>query len=322
MKIHLFATGGLADVLRQIYRTYKFAKKNNINDIFIETQYYKSSNLFDFFDFSEFEIKLDQYDNNFTNYFKINGSLDEFFCEYCKKNKFLMLHDRNKLRLCDYKCIRNYVNKNYINYPVMSCCNDVFFGSFFCLSKIFISEKVKSKFFNFLHTNKLKNYTSIHIRSTDRSKEYCRYNFKNLDEYIYKKIVPLIENSYNQVYVSTDDKYVIDKISSTTKKKFYFNNEICYLNGSKNLHSKGNKDSKNLLNAIIDLLVLAGGDEISVSLGGFSRLAFQLWNDKKLYEKLTGIKKDKGNNLSIINDIMNKNYEVIAAKHLKSKMFY
>jgi len=313
-KAYLYATGGLADILRELYRTYRYCKKNNFNLIHFETEYYKSSNFFDIFKFN-FDIpfaygekklnveNLQYFQNQYIK--KINGNNYCFFCDRCRSNRRV--------------CIKQYLNKKIIPEDVFNCCYETNFGSFLALKNLELKEKFKIKLKNYIKKNKLdQDYMSVHIRGTDRSNDYRKYGFSNINEYI-EKVSIQINQSKIPVYVSTDDAYILELLIKKTNKDFLFNEEIIFQLNKKNLHSEGDKNPKILENAVIDLFVLARGLDIIPSVGGFSRLAFQLWGDQPTGDSLN---KKIGKKILLVEDFVDANFKEISKNFYYQKILF
>jgi hypothetical protein len=140
-------------------------------------------------------------------------------------------------------------------------------------------------------------YSSIHLRATDRNLNLglnattmatrkVRERNKatsNIKISSMKKIEKYIdEHAPHPVYIATDNKTLL----CTLKKK---HPSILHTTaiGKRDtrrrywrLHDFGRTDPNNLRNALIDLCILAGGEDYLQSVGGFSRLANQLYKHK------------------------------------------
>jgi hypothetical protein len=304
-QVYLYATGGLADILRQIYLTCQYSKKNNLNKIYLETQFYNPSNIFDFFKF-DFDITITNKKNN-LKYKKIIGNSSVF----CKcSNKQCVYSGTEKFATS--KQTMAFIKKIKILKNEIDCFYDNLYGSLFALKSMTIKDHFKNKFINYLHDNfGFEEYIAVHIRSTDRSHEYNRYGFENINHYV-DEIARLINASSRPAYISTDDYSIVERLQREVKRKISFNKSIfCKFN--KNLHSSNNANI--LENAIIDLLMLAESKDLIYSVGGFSRLAFFLWQNN-----LIGSNKEKGNCKKIIRDQVFENFNLINKKYNSQKL--
>jgi hypothetical protein len=142
-------------------------------------------------------------------------------------------------------------------------------------------------------------YSSIHLRATDRNLKFgsnattmaTRKNRNNSNNSkptntnisALKRIeIYIKDNEPHPVYIASDNKGLIH----TLKKK---HPSILHTSARSNrdnkrnywrLHDFGKRDPNNLQNALIDLCILAGGEQFLPTVGGFSRLASQLHKHK------------------------------------------
>jgi len=138
-------------------------------------------------------------------------------------------------------------------------------------------------------------YSSVHLRATDRDlnivpKATSMATRKKRDQYPTKKNISAMkqidiyidDKAPQPVYIATDNK----RLLYTLKKKHpsILHTTVITSRDSKRtywrLHDFGKKDPNNLRNALIDLLILAGGENFLQSTGGFSRLATHLHKNK------------------------------------------
>lgn len=297
-EIRLYATGGLADVLREIYKTIIFAKKKQISTIYLDTEYYDPGYFFKIIELIDKNINLKIY-NNENIKFNIIGNDYGFFCKKCKNKQ----------------CIFNL--KKIPNKSSIKCCFNSLFGAFYLLKSLAFKKEFKY-IFKCYKKQKLnfEKYTAIHLRGLDRIHEYEIAN-------VLDSVSKLINKSNIPIYVATDDFLIIEKLLEKTNKNFLYNPIIeKYKNNNlKNLHSHGKKDYFILESAMIDLLVLAGGYNLVTSTGGFSRLALLLWKNNFLYQNLIELKKTNGFHFSIAEDILFKNFDIIF-KNYNKKLFF
>jgi hypothetical protein len=132
-------------------------------------------------------------------------------------------------------------------------------------------------------------YVSIHLRATDIKLQVNKTVGHNdslimIDEFIKKHYT---EN----VFVAGDNPKLIEKLkkkyptiikTESTKVSSCKSEDSC-----KALHKSGKTDPNNLKQALIDLLILAGGTAILTTQGGFSRLAKDLQKRPDILKRLT-----------------------------------
>jgi hypothetical protein len=139
-------------------------------------------------------------------------------------------------------------------------------------------------------------YSSIHLRATDRDLKFYSHGTRmatrkirernkptNTNISAMKKIdIYIDEHAPQPVYVATDNK----RLLHTLKKKHpsILHTTVIGKHDTtrkyKQLHNFGKRDPNNLRNALIDLCILAGGEDFLQTAGGFSRLASQLHKHK------------------------------------------
>jgi hypothetical protein len=121
-------------------------------------------------------------------------------------------------------------------------------------------------------------YTSLHIRNTD----YVSDVFSFL-----KKI-----NISNDIFVASDNASTIELCKTTLGQRVHSFSSIPKGNEGQNIHidlrtETNNKDLN--IDSIVDLLLLAGGSELHISLeiSGYSQLALLLHKNKDVLKNLT-----------------------------------
>jgi hypothetical protein len=133
-------------------------------------------------------------------------------------------------------------------------------------------------------------YVSIHLRATDRKLQVNK-TVGHSDSLI--MIDDFIKKHYKEnVFIAGDNPKLIEKLAK--KYPTIINTESTKSNICKSehscraLHKSGKKDPDNLKQALIDLLILAGGTDILTTQGGFSRLAKHLQARPHILKRLTG----------------------------------
>lgn len=146
-------------------------------------------------------------------------------------------------------------------------------------------------------------YVSIHLRATDRklqimnnvntmgkakprSKNVTRKNSKNTPIKVIEGFIH--KHSAYPPYIATDNTHLLKTLKRKYPQILHTPATNKHNTSEKNgrLHDYGKTDSDNLRNALIDLLILAGGKYFLQTSGGFSRLANQLFKHKDILHKM------------------------------------
>jgi len=149
-------------------------------------------------------------------------------------------------------------------------------------------------------------YLSIHLRATDRklniTNNITGLLLKDSDAIIkapssgnahidsLNKIDSFITSYRLPVFISGDNPRLIKRLVRKYPSIIDRNSELDRKDSANRkrlpIHMLGSKDPDNLKNAIVDLLVLAGGKAIMTSAGGYSRLAKKLLAKPEIMEAL------------------------------------
>jgi hypothetical protein len=146
--------------------------------------------------------------------------------------------------------------------------------------------KFKSPFIEkfYIQRNLFDKFVAIHLRATD----YPGYNEEEdtakVDDFIKKH--PDIP-----VYIASDNSMLVEKLCQIHKQLV---KPLSYKKITEKYrslhHTFGNTDPECLTNALIDILMCASADDFLRSRGGFSRLIWNLSQNKELLQTLTCVK--------------------------------
>lgn len=260
--------GGLNDMFVQISRCYEYCI-NNGRTLLVDT------------------VNNDSFKDNFSFYFESKSCLIKM--DYNEISNIL-----NVIKSCNLKC---FPNINYINYlshyshqhnnfisnennsPITFNFNkwyheelllhDACGGgvpNFMIFQNIKLKDNIKNLFFERIKKienfcNKI-NYSAIHIRNTDMKSN-------NIDNFINN--IPFTNEAF---FISTDDKYSLDKIKSLYNVIHF--SEVPNVNSSLHLDiiDSASKRIRNM-DSIIDLFLLAFSHNLigSVNYSGYYKLA-------------------------------------------------
>lgn len=275
--IYCKALGGLNDSLNQLYKCLLYAVKYQ-KSIILELEMYKSSNFMDFFDFSNFNVQI--YPISKLKEITFVKTEPDFYLDVLKQNKIPKF-----TKFCgwhyDYKIPIFDKNRKYSNDILLiheSCGGGNLSYDFFKKIKFTSSFlQILNEQFNTLPPI----YDAIHIRYTD-----SKFLYDNFNEF-YNKIIKFIESSPNKIYVASDSKNILENINSKYNSKIIKTKACDFIEGSySSLHFFGNTNNSILINALIDLLILAKSNNLMHSVGGYSILAKSLWYDKNIVYNL------------------------------------
>jgi len=277
---------GLNDMLCYLYICYNYCYKNNIT-LLIDTTY-KECCMGSSFD-SYFNFNKNNKINIISNIDEINNIL--------KNNNFTIYPNISQSELFDYTVyfnnsiiyISNYNIEAQINFCKIYSENLLLCNSFSC-------GEDSLKLLNFLTLNKQiiseiwrrydiieKPYTSIHIRNTDYKTDYIKiYNNNKKD----------IINS--NIFLASDSIDVVNFYKNIEFIKLYnFNNSLN--NDNNPIHYYCNNKYSMMVDTLCDLILLALGNKfikpenmVLGFLSGFTRLAYNLFNNKDLVYSLLG----------------------------------
>ena len=280
---------GLHDCL-QILALHKYYAIKNEKTILLEFMMYKSTNLNDIFNFSNYPAKVildtkpilqQLYDSNIEtipSIYKTQILDPKDVIISINHIGYFLYNDRVKFDL----------NINYPDniLPVYDNGFNYHLNYDFMLENINFNNKLIENFKKILFKRK---YNAIHIRNTDRNNNYIKFYLMSIYKFINKSKLP--------VFLASDDINILIKLKNKYKDKIllskttYYNNTInndVIIHQNGNLHQYGTIKSNVLNEAIYDLLFLACANNIIITCkkSGFSRLAKFLCENKEILNNL------------------------------------
>jgi hypothetical protein len=293
---------GLADCIKILAYYTEYAIKHD-RTILLEFMMYSATDLNDVFDFSDYPCKIIVNPKSILEGL-VNDNINVVPIFYKPQ-----LLDPKDLKQTDNPVGSGYIytlfNKRVL-FPITNTfqdnilivadiCGAGIHNDFKYLANIKINNLIIDKF-RFIRNNYSILYNSVHIRATDQFALYKDVSYKlNKVTNTYNEF---IEKSNQNVFVATDDSNIINKLKdmyggkillSTTK---YYNNQNTNINNNNkhhnNLHQFGSVEPDILVQAIIDLLLLAFAQNICIpyETSGFSRLAKYLCTHKNILYKM------------------------------------
>jgi hypothetical protein len=148
----------------------------------------------------------------------------------------------------------------------------------FLLKECSLATRVLDKF-NERKVQLPSSYTSLHIRNTDYVSDVVSFLTK-------------IKISSSDIFLASDNASTIELCKTTLSQRVHAFSSIPRGNEGQNIHidlrTKLNNEDLNI-DSIVDLLLLAGGSELHISLekSGYSQLALSLHKDKEVLKNLT-----------------------------------
>ena len=290
--IYLKCRAGLNDNLCQLAICMEYAIHHR-RSIILEMPTYKAANLSNIFDFSKFPVPV--YTNAAEMLKKLSNSPVEpsymkslkHRIEYAGRNEETGIWHDKQGRLLSFDTSKSYPANKVL----------IFAGggggssSINALEHMRFKPQIIKEYNETLYKYNIpEKYVSIHLRATDRKLQVNKTVGHNdslimIDEFIKKHYT---EN----VFVAGDNPKLIEKLMKkypTIIKTEATKSNICDSEHScKALHKSGKTDPNNLKQALIDLLILAGGTAILTTQGGFSRLAKHLQARPHILKRLIG----------------------------------
>lgn len=289
--IYLKCRAGLNDNLCQLAICMEYAIHHR-RSIILEMPTYKAANISKIFDFSKFPVPV--YTNAAEMLQKLSNSPVE--PSYMKSLKHRIEYDgRNEeTGIWHDKQGRPISFDTSKSYPANKVL--IFAGggggssSIDALEHMRFKPQIIKEYNDTLRKYNIpEKYVSIHLRATDR-KLQVNNTVGHSDSLIL--IDEFIKKHYKEnVFVAGDNPKLIEKL----KKKYptIIKTESTKVGSCKSehscraLHKSGKTDPNNLKQALIDLLILAGGNAILTTQGGFSRLAKDLQARPHVLKRLT-----------------------------------
>lgn len=299
--LYLLAYGGLGDVISELVMCTEYAKKHK-RSILFETHSYSSIDFKDVFDFSEYPVPIH------TDTTKIQKLLRNNTLEPpINVNNYNVRGFTNFVG--DKPAKKGTPNSEYLafdlekDYPrdtilVRGCGggtddkNEIEFFRHVRLRPGIIQEyKSALKKFKIPEI-----YAAAHLRATDKPLAFTK-NISGLDKShsntIRKGGVDAFIKEMEPIptYIASDNKHLIKKLDK--KYPFILHGDAAFkpvengVNYTRNgLHRAGRHNKHILIDAVIDLLIMAKSKILMPSVGGFSDMAVQLWNHKKVVRRL------------------------------------
>lgn len=289
--IYLKCRAGLNDNLCQLAICMEYAVKHQ-RSIILEMPTYKAANLSNIFDFSKFPVPV------YTNAAEMLRKLGNAPVEpsYMKSLKHRIdfdgrdeetgvWHDKQG-RPVSFDLTKSYP----ANKVLIFAGGGGGYNSIKALEHMRFKPQLIKEYKQTLQKYNIpEKYVSIHLRATDRKLQVNK-TVGHGDSLI--MIDDFIKKHYKEnVFLAGDNPKLIDKlikkyptiIKTEATKSNSCNSEY----SCKALHKSGKTDPNNLKQAIIDLLILAGGTAILITQGGFSRLAKDLQARPHVLKSLT-----------------------------------
>jgi len=289
--IYLKCRAGLSDNLCQLANCMEYAVQHQ-RSIILEMPTYKAANLSNIFDFSKFPVPV--YTNAAEMLRKLaNAPVEPYYMKSLKHQidfdgrdeETGIWHDKQG-RPVSFDLSKSYPANKVLIYAG----GGGGYNSMKALEHIRFKPQLINEYRKTLHKyNVPEKYVSIHLRATDRKLQVNK-TAGHEDSLI--MIDDFIKKHYKEnIFVAGDNPKLIEKLTKkypTIIKTEATKSNICDSEYScKALHKSGKTDPNNLKQALIDLLILAGGTDILTTQGGFSRLAKHLQARPDILKRLT-----------------------------------
>jgi hypothetical protein len=280
---------GLNDCIKILAYYTPYAKKHD-RTILLEFIMYSATDLNDIFDFSDYPCKIIVNPKEILE--KLVADNVEIVPAFYK-SQILNPKDvkhTDKIGYCLYnKHVR--INLNYTHSDsVLLVCDCGGYGiddNYTYINKIKFNKKIID-LFNIIRKTFPVDYNSIHIRSTDLGRFVNKQDIIKYNNFIISSLKSVfIATDNNKILLNLKNKYGEKILTSNTK---FYNIEKRNNYHLGNLHQFGKKESDVLIEALIDLLLLASANKIMIILNnsGYSRLARFLCNHKGILNKMLG----------------------------------
>ena len=280
---------GLNDCIKILAYYTEYAKKHD-RTILLEFMMYSATDLNDVFDFSNYPCKIIVNPKEILE--KLVADNIEIVPAFYK-SQILNPKDvkhTNEIGYCLYnKHVRINLNNSYSDSVLLVCdCGAYGMGDNFTYIDKF---KFNAKFidlFNTIRNTFPIDYNSIHIRCTDIG--------SLIDKQAVIKYNNFITSSLRNIFIATDNNKILLNLKNKYGKKILSSNTKFYNTEKRNnfhhgnLHQFGSVESNVLIEALIDLLLLASANKLIIIFNnsGYSRLAQFLYNHKGILNKMLG----------------------------------
>jgi hypothetical protein len=298
--IYFVGYGGLGDIISELVKVTEYAKKHK-RAILFEMYTYDATDIKSVFDFSEYPVPF------YTDKAKLKRLLASHPLEPPIDMKKYKLYT-NPCMLGDKPVKRNTpksvplafdFDKEYPRDTILirACGAGLdthkeieFFKPLTLQPKMISLYKEMVKKFKIP-----KEYVAAHLRATDKPLSYS-FNISGLNKstsnIIRKGGVDAFITKYEPLptYVASDNKGLLDKL----KKKYptLIHGDAAYKPtksaNRRSLHRHGLYDEHIFIDAIMELIILAKAEVLMTSVGGYSDIARQLWENKDVVAHLLG----------------------------------
>jgi hypothetical protein len=298
--IYFVGYGGLGDIISELVKVTEYAKKHK-RSILFEMYTYNATDIKSVFDFTDYPVPF------YTDKAKLKGLLDSSPLEPKVNLKKYTLY-KYPYRSGDKPVKRNTPNSVPLSfdfkkeYPrdtiLIRAC-----GGGFELHKeieffrnLTFKPEIVTLYKKMLKKFKIpEEYVAAHLRATDKPLSYS-FNISGLNKstsnIIRKDGVDAFITKYAPfpTYVASDNKTLLDKLKKAHPTLLH--GDAAYKPtksaNRRSLHRHGLYDEHIFIDAILELIILAKAKVLMTSVGGYSDIARQLWENKDVVTHLLG----------------------------------
>ena len=291
--IYFLGYGGLSDILSELVRCMEYAKKHK-RSILFEVYEYSGINLKTVFDFSQFPVRI------YTDKKKINSIMDNHLHEPAvdidltsKKKCFI----ENKAVHCKTPNSIPLIfdmSKSYPRdiIPIRACGGGDKNGKEIEFFKhISLKPSVVEIYRNTLKKfNIPEEYVAAHLRATDKKLSY-EFNISGIDKSssnsIRSKGVSAFIEKYAPfpAYIASDNRHLLTNLSKQHSSVIHTDAAFKTTKTDNNIKQRGlhqNGTKEHLIDAVVELMILARAKVLMTSVGGYSHMARELWKNKDI----------------------------------------
>ena len=297
--IYFIAYGGLSDNISELCKIVEYAKKHK-RSILLELNTYSASDIKDIFDFSNFPVpvytnkeKIQKLIHSHKLYPSVN--IDNI------KGKLAIKGDQAVKRGTPGSTPLTY-NSN-VSYPrdtiIISARgggiedgNELYF-----FRNVTLKPDIIARYREYVKQFNIPDeYAAVHLRATDKPLSF-KFNILGLKKSESHGIKKGDVDSFIQTYapmstfIASDNKEIIESYRAKYPSVIHGDAAFKSKQGNKvvkkrGLHRNGSKDPSNLVDAVIDLIVLAKAKVLMTSVGGYTQMAKMLWENKDVVAHL------------------------------------